>query len=156
MHSPFSLSWLRQPRRKGYGSSSDSRALFRLRSSWRFKLPGPDFTNRFINPFIMFAFHRSLKIRIIRPGNRTAFPWLEVLSAIFTLLNVHTCDVKVTWSKSKRLWRMTHEATFRTVFPSKKGTKRHSKHLVSRHLDGIPKKWLVSRQLPIKPGSQRI
>ena len=26
---------------------------------------------------------------------------------------------------------MTHEAAFRTVFPAKKGTKRHSKHLVS-------------------------
>ena len=45
---------------------------FRLRSSWRFKLPGPDFTNRFVNPFIMFTFHRGLRIRIIRPRNRTA------------------------------------------------------------------------------------
>ena len=63
---------------------------------------------------------------------------------------------QVTWSKSKRLWQMTHEAAFRTVFPAKKGTKRHSKHLISvsmsylRHLDGIPKKWLSSRQLPFK------
>ena len=46
---------------------------FRLHSSWRFKLAGPDFTNGFINPFIMFTFHRGLKIRIIRPRNRTAF-----------------------------------------------------------------------------------
>ena len=45
---------------------------FRLRSSWRFKLPGPDFTNRFVNPFIMFTFHQGLRIRIIRPRNRTA------------------------------------------------------------------------------------
>ena len=51
---------------------------------------------------------------------------------------------------------MTHEAAFRTVFPAKKGTKRHSKHLISvsmcylRHLDGIPKKWPSSRQLPFK------
>ena len=41
---------------------------------------------------------------------------------------------------------MPHEAEFRTVFPAKKRTKRHTKHLVSvsmchpRHLDGIPKK----------------
>ena len=45
---------------------------------------------------------------------------------------------------------MTHEASFRTVFPAKKDTKRHTKHLVSgsmcypRHLDGIPKKWPFS------------
>ena len=44
-----------------------------LGSSWRFKSRGPDFTNRFINPFITFTFHRGLKIRIIRPRNRTAF-----------------------------------------------------------------------------------
>ena len=41
---------------------------------------------------------------------------------------------------------MTHEAAFRTVFPAKKGTKRHTKQLVPvsmcypRYLDGIPKK----------------
>ena len=46
---------------------------FRLRSSWRLKYPRPDSTNRFINPFIMFTFHRGFKIRIIRPRNRTAF-----------------------------------------------------------------------------------
>ena len=66
-----------------------------------------------------------------------------MLSAVFTLLNVHTCDVKVTWSKSKHFRRMTHEAAFKTVFPAKKSTKRYSKHIVSvsmcylRHLDGI-------------------
>ena len=51
---------------------------------------------------------------------------------------------------------MTHEAAIRTVFPAKKSTKRHKKHLVSvstcypRHLDGIPKKWPSSRRLPFK------
>ena len=64
---------------------------FGLRSSWRFKLPGPDFTNIFINPSNMSAFHRSLKIRIIRP--QIELLSLEVLSAIFTLLNVYTFDV---------------------------------------------------------------
>ena len=70
-----------------------------------------------------------------------------------TLHHVHTCDVKVTWSKSKRLRRMTHEASFRTVFPAKKGTKRHSRLLVSvsmrylRHLDDITEKWPCSLQL---------
>ena len=70
---------------------------FRLRSSWRFKLPGPDFTNRFINPFTMFTLHRRLKIRIIRPRNRTAFS----RSTIRHMYTRVTC--KVTWSKSKRL-----------------------------------------------------
>ena len=64
---------------------------FRLRLSWRFKLLGPDFINGFINPFIMLTFHRGLKIRIIKPEIELLS--LEVLSAIFTLLNVHTCDV---------------------------------------------------------------
>ena len=38
---------------------------------------------------------------------------------------------------------MTHEAAFRDSFPVKKGTKRHTKHLVSvsmcypRHLNGV-------------------
>ena len=50
---------------------------------------------------------------------------------------------------------MTHETSFRTFFPAKKDTKRHTKHLVSgsmcypRHLDGIPKKWPFSCQSPI-------
>ena len=41
---------------------------------------------------------------------------------------------------------MTRKAAFRTVFPARKGTERHTKHLVSvsmcypRHLDGIPLK----------------
>ena len=46
---------------------------FRLRSSWRFKSQGPGLAKRFINPFITFAFHRGLKIRINRPRNRTTF-----------------------------------------------------------------------------------
>ena len=51
--------------------------------------------------------------------------------------------------------RMTHEAASRTVFPAKKGTKRHSKHLVSvsmckpRHLDGIPKECLLAVSYPL-------
>ena len=86
---------------------------------------------------------------------------LEVLPAIFTLHNVHTCDVKVTWSKSKRLRRMTHEVSFRTVFPAKKSTKRHSRLFVSvsmrylRHLDGIPEKWSCSLQLPFKKDTKQ-
>ena len=43
-----------------------------LGSSSRFKSRGPDFNNRFVNPFTMFTFHRGLKIRIIRPRNRNA------------------------------------------------------------------------------------
>ena len=147
MHSPFSLSWLRRPWRTGSWTPLTLALYFRLRSSWRFKLPGPDFNNRFIRTFIMFIFHRGLKIRIIRPRNRTAFTQSIIR---------HTCDVKVTWSKSKRLRRMTHEAAIRAVFPAKKGAKRHTKHLVSvsmcypRHLDGISKRWPVSRQLPFR------
>ena len=51
---------------------------------------------------------------------------------------------------------MNYQAGFRTVFPAKKGTKRHSKQLayVSMsylgHLDGIPKKLPFSRQFPFK------
>ena len=89
---------------------------FRLRSSWRFKFPGSDFTNRFINPFIMFAFHRSLKIRIIRTRNRTAFTRVTIRH-IYPCLMYTRVTCKVTGSKSKRLWRMTREAAFRTVFP---------------------------------------
>ena len=54
------------------------------------------------------------------------------------------------------LRRMTYQAAFRTVLPAKKGTKRHSKHLVSvsmcylEHLDGIPKKLPYSHQFPFK------
>ena len=121
---------------------------FRLRSSWRFKYPRPDSTNRFINPFIMFTFHWGFKIRIIRPRNRTAF----------TRSTIHHIYIRVTWrshDQNVRLRRMTREAAFTKVFPAKKGTKRHTKHLVSvsmsypRHLDGIPKKWPVSRRLSL-------
>ena len=125
-----------------------------LGSSWRFKSWENNFTNRFIIPLIMFTFHQGLKIQIIRPDIDLLS--LELPSAIFTLLNVYTCDVKVTWSQSKFWEQMTHEAVFRTVFPATIGTKRHSKHLVSIsrcylwHLDGIPKKWPFNRQLPLK------
>ena len=102
---------------------------FRLRPSWRFKLPGPDFTNRFINPFIMFAFHRSLEIRIIRPRNRLLS--LEVLSAIFTThvwrVRSHDQNRSVYGGWPTKL----HLVAFSTVFSAKKGTKRHSKHLAS-------------------------
>ena len=129
---------------------------FRLRSSWRFKSQGPGLAKKFINPFITFTFHRGLKIRINRPRSRTTFTRITIR---------HICSMytrekyNVTWSKSKLLRRMTHEAAFRRVFPAKKGTKRHSKHIVSvsmrypRHLDGIPKKWPVSRQLLFNVGS---
>ena len=106
-----------------------------------------------INPFIVFPFHWGLKIRIIRPRNRTAFT-RSTIRHFFWLMCTRV-TYKVTWSKSKRLRWMTHEAAFRTAFPAKKGAKRHTKHLVSvsmcysRHLDGIPKKWHFSRQLPL-------
>ena len=76
----------------------------------------------------MFAFHRSLKIRIIRP--QIELLSLEVLSAIFTLLNVHTFDVYGHMIKIEALWRVTREAAFTTLFLAKKGTKGHSKYLV--------------------------
>ena len=47
-------------------------------SSWRFKAPGPDLPNRLISPIIIFTFQ---------------LPSLELLSAIFTVLSLHTCDV---------------------------------------------------------------
>ena len=47
-------------------------------SSWRFKAPGPDLPNRLISPIIIFTFQLSS---------------LELLSAIFTVLSLHTCDV---------------------------------------------------------------
>ena len=75
--------------------------------------------------------------------------------------------IRVTWrshDQNVRLRRMTCEAAFTKVFPAKKGTKRHTKHLVSvsmsypRHLDGIPKKWPVSRRLSLicDPFAKRI
>ena len=117
MHSPFLLSWLRRPLRTGHGSSSNSCAplYFRLRSSWRSKLPGPDFTNRFLNFSILFAFHRSLKIRIIRPRNRIA-------SALITLLNVHTCDVSSHMIKIEAFMADDSRSCILDSFP---GEKRH-------------------------------
>ena len=51
---------------------------------------------------------------------------------------------------------MTHGAAIRTVLPTKKGTKRHTKHLISvlmrylRRLDGIPKSDLLAVSYPLK------
>lgn len=44
-----------------------------LGSSWRFKSPEPNFSNRFINSFIIFTLYKGLKIGIIGPRSRTAF-----------------------------------------------------------------------------------
>ena len=93
---------------------------FRLRSSWRFKLPGPDFTNRFINSSIMFAFHRSLKIRIIRPRNRTAFTRSTIRLIYFA--NVHTCDVSSHMIKIEAFMADDSRSCILDSFP---GEKRH-------------------------------
>ena len=49
-----------------------------LGSSWRFKSPGLNFTNRFINSFLIFTLPKGLKIGIIGPRSRTAFSWATV------------------------------------------------------------------------------
>ena len=65
---------------------------------------------------------------------------------------MYTCDVQGHMIKIEALTA----DVIRTVFPAKKSTKRHKKHLVSvstcypMHLDGIPKKWLSSRRLLFK------
>ena len=54
-----------------------------LGSSWRFKSPGPNFTNRFINSLIIFNLYKGLKIGIIGPRSRTAFSWATVRHIYF-------------------------------------------------------------------------
>ena len=89
-------------------------------SSWGLKSRGSDFTNRFINPFNMFTFHRDLKIRILRPRNRTAF--------------TRTTIRHIYLAKCTHVWRIgSHDQNrsvngecLKTVFPAKKGTKRRS------------------------------
>ena len=67
-----------------------------------------------------------------------------------------TYDVSGHMIESKRLRRMSYEDAFKTAFRAKKGTKKHSKNLVSvsvchlRYSDVIPKKWHFSRQLHFK------
>ena len=155
-----------------YWGSRGARALdllltlalyFRLRSSWRFKLPGPDFTNRFVNPFIMFTFHRGLRIRIIRPRNRTALTQSTIRHIYFAYCthvwllrsNAQNRSVYGQWLTKLNLGQFSRRK--KETKGDKKGTKRRTKYLVSvlmrclRHLDGIPKKkWPVSRQLPFK------
>ena len=56
---------------------------------------------------------------------------------------------------------MTHEAAFRTVFRAKKGTKKHSKYLISvslcylRYLDVIPKSDFLAVSYPLSAGRVR-
>ena len=154
MHSPFSPSWLRRPRRTGYGSSSDSCALFQVTFVLAVQIARAWFQQQ-----IHKAFHYVyLPSRPQNPNNKT--PKKDCFHSkyyppFFFQLMYTRVTYEVTWSKSKRLRRMTHEAALRTVFPAKKGAKRHTKHLVSvsmcysRHLDGIPKKLHFSRQLPL-------
>ena len=146
MHSPLSLSWLRRPQLLFWLSRST------LGSSWRFKSRGPDFTNWFINPFIIFTFHRGLKIRIIRLRNWTAFTRTTIRHIYFA-----SCT---------HVWRIRSHDQNRSVyggwltklhvgqFSWRKKAQRgiRSTLYVSicypRHLDGITKKWHFSRQLP--------
>ena len=82
-----------------------------------------DLNNRLISPIIIFTLHRGLKIRMIRPRKMNWShmnyypPYLRCF--VYTRVTYH-----VTWSNSKLLGKISHEAAFRTVFRAKKGTKR--------------------------------
>ena len=77
MHSPFSLSWLRLPRFLFWLS------CFIIGSFWRCKSRVPDFTEKFVTPFTIITFYRGLKIRIIRPRNRTALTRITIRHVYF-------------------------------------------------------------------------
>ena len=82
-----------------------------------------DLNNRLISPIIIFTLHRGLKIRMIRPrkmnwSHMNYYP-LYLRCFVYTRVMYH-----VTWSNSKLLGQISHEAAFRTVFRAKKGTKR--------------------------------
>ena len=52
--------------------ASETRKKIKLNSQHKGLLVLMKIPYTFINPFVMFTFHQGLKIRIIRPGNRTA------------------------------------------------------------------------------------
>ena len=117
MHSFYSrfLDW------GGHGAQARD-PLLALPPYFRFVL-AVQIARAWFNQQVHKPFHYvHLPSRPQNPNNQTEIELLslEVLPAIFTLHNVDKCEVKVTWSKSKRLRRMTHEASFRTVFPAKK------------------------------------
>ena len=68
----------------------------------------------------MFAFHRSLKIRIIRPRNRTAFTRSTIRLIYFA--NVHTCDVSSHMIKIEAFMADDSRSCILDSFP---GEKRH-------------------------------
>ena len=118
---------------------------------WRFKSPGPDFTNRLQSPFIIFAFHRSLITRKIGPRVRTALTCTYYTPCLLCLVYTRV-TYQVTWSNSKRLRRMSYEAAFRTVFRAKKRRKEAFEvpcfcfNVLPEVLRRYPKKWLFGRQ----------
>ena len=94
-----------------------------------------------MSPFIIFTFHRGLKIRILRHRNWTSPTRTTIRHVYFGTFT------QVTRSDSKRERRMTHGAAFRTVFRAKK---RHNEafEVPCVCFNVFPE--VFSRQLPFK------